>query len=244
VIAQVQAELLKIRSTRTTLGLVAGMVALIVLFALLTGLLTKAPHLTTPEDQRGLLNIGSIAGLFSALAGVMLITSEYRHGTIRPTFLFDPRRSQVLAAKAIAGLLAGAAFGVVGEALGFGIGYLTLSARGIPFALTTAQAALMLGGGLAAVALWAVIGIAVGAIVRNQVGTIIGLLAWGLIIDSLLFAFMPSVGRFSPNQAENALEGLTTKHLLPAAAGAAVLIAWAAALTIAGILATARRDVT
>src|SRR5262249_28728912 len=70
-IDQIRAELLKIRSTRTTLGLVAGMVALIVFFALLTGLVTKAPHLTTAEDQRGLLNVGSIAGLFSALAGVM-----------------------------------------------------------------------------------------------------------------------------------------------------------------------------
>ena len=243
-IDQIRAELLKIRSTRTTLGLVAGMVALIVFFALLTGLLTKAPHLVTPEDQRGLLNVGSIAGLFSALAGVMLITSEYRHGTIRPTFLFDPRRSHLLAAKAAAGLLAGIAFGLAGEALGFGLGYLTLTARGIPFALTTGQAALTVGGGLAAVALWAAIGAAVGAIVRNQVGTIIGLLAWGLIIDNLLFAFVPSVGRFSPNRAENALEGLTAKHLLPAAAGGAVLVAWAAALTIAGILATARRDVT
>ena len=39
-IAQVKAELLKVRSTRTTLGLVLGMIALILLFALLTGLLS------------------------------------------------------------------------------------------------------------------------------------------------------------------------------------------------------------
>ncbi len=40
-IAQVRAELLKIRSTRTTIGLVVGMIALILLFSLLSGLLTK-----------------------------------------------------------------------------------------------------------------------------------------------------------------------------------------------------------
>lgn len=243
-IDQIRAELLKIRSTRTTLGLVAAMVALIVLFALLSGLLTKAPHLTSAEDQRGLLDTGSIAGLFSALAGVMLITSEYRHGTIRPTFLFDPRRSRVLAAKAAAGLLAGLALGLVGVALGFGIGSLALHARSIPFALSSGQAALVIGGGLAAVALWGAIGVAVGAIVHSQVAAIVALLVWGLIVDSLLFAFVPSVGRYSPNHAENAVEGLTTKHLLPAAAGGAVLVAWAAALTIAGIVATVRRDVT
>lgn len=243
-IDQIRAELLKIRSTRTTLGLVAGMVALILLFSLLSGLLTKAPHLTTAEDQRGLLDTGSLAGLFSALAGVMLITSEYRHGTIRPTLLFNPRRSRVLAAKAAAGLLAGLALGLVGIALGFGIGALALHTRGIPFALTGGQTGLLIGGGLAAVALWGAIGAAVGAIVRSQVGTIVGLLAWGLIVDNLLFAFVPSIGRYSPNNAENALEGLTTKHLLPAAAGGAVLLVWAAALTIAGIAATARRDVS
>src|SRR5262249_54303892 len=156
----------------------------------LSGLLTKAPHLTAAEDQRGLLNVGSIAGIFSALAGGMLITSEYRHGTIKPTFLFDPRRSHVLAAKAAASLLTGVAFGLVGEALGYGIGALALHARGIPFALSTGQTVLLIGGGLAAVALWGVIGVAVGAIVRSQVGTIVGLLTWGLAVDGLLFAFV------------------------------------------------------
>ena len=105
-IAQVRAELLKIRTTRTTLGIVIGMVALVLLFSLLSGLLSKAPDLMSTEDQRGLLSVGSLAGVFSALAGIMLVTSEYRHGTIRPTFLFTPRRSRVVDGKLAAGLLA------------------------------------------------------------------------------------------------------------------------------------------
>ena len=67
VIAQTQAELLKIRSTRTTIGIVLGMIALILLFSLLSGLLTKPPHLTSTEDQRGLLSVGSTCrGLLGA----------------------------------------------------------------------------------------------------------------------------------------------------------------------------------
>ena len=58
-IAQSKAELLKIRSTRTALGLVLGMIALVVLTTLLTGLLTKAGSLSTREDQRTLLAAGS-----------------------------------------------------------------------------------------------------------------------------------------------------------------------------------------
>ena len=241
--AQIRAELLKIRSTRTTLGIVLGMIALILLFSLLSGLITKAVDLSGAEDQRGQLSVGSLSGVFSALAGIMLITSEYRHGTIRPTFLFTPRRSRVLAAKLAAGLAAGAVFGIVGEGLGFGIGYLCLSARGIPFALDSGDVLLLVLGTITAVALWGAIGVGLGAIVRSQVGGIIGLLVWGFVIENLLFGFVPSVGRFGPVHAQDALTGLTTDHLLPAAAGGAVLVAWTVGLTAAGVALAARRDV-
>jgi len=244
VIAQANAELLKIRTTRTTIGLVLGMVALTLLFSLLSGLLTKAPSLTSTEDQRGLLSVGSLAGVFSALAGVMLVTSEYRHGTIRPTFLFTPRRSRVIDAKLAAGLLAGIAFGIVGEGLGFGIAYACLAGRGIAYALDTGQTLLLVLGTLAGVALWGALGVGIGAIVRNQVGAIIGLLAWGFVAENLLFAFVPSVGRFGPIHAQNALMGLTSKHLLPAAAGGVVLLAWTIAFALAATAFAARRDVS
>ena len=200
-IAQTKAELLKIRTTRTTLGIVLGMIALILLFSLLSGLLTKAPNLTSTEDQRGLLSVGSLAGVFSALAGIMLVTSEYRHGTIRPTFLFTPRRSRVIGAKLAAGLLAGIVFGIVGEGLGFAIGYACLAGRGIDYALNADQTTLLLLGTLAGVALWGALGVGIGTIARNQVGAIIGLLAWGFVAENLLFAFVPSVGRFAPAHA-------------------------------------------
>jgi ABC-type transport system involved in multi-copper enzyme maturation permease subunit len=243
VIAQTKAELLKIRSTRTTLGIVLGMLALILLFSLLSGLLTKAPDLTSSEDQRGGLGVGSLSGVFSALAGIMLVTSEYRHGTIRPTFLFTPKRSRVIAAKLAAGLLAGVAFGIVGEGLGFAIGYATLRGRGINYALSGGQTALLLFGTFAGVALWGALGVGIGVVVRNQVGAIIGLLAWGFVAENLLFAFVPSVGRFAPAHASDALMGLTTKHFLPPAAAGAVLLAWVIVFALAGTALAARRDV-
>jgi ABC-2 type transport system permease protein len=242
-IAQARAELLKIRTTRTTIGIVLGMVALVLLFSLLSGLLTKAPSLTSTEDQRGLLSVGSLAGVFSALAGIMLVTSEYRHGTIRPTFLFTPRRSRVIDAKLAAGLLAGIAFGIVGEGLGFAIGYACLAGRGVDYALNAGQTTLLVLGTLAGVALWGALGVGIGTIARNQVGAIIGLLAWGFVAENLLFAFVPSVGRFAPAHAGDALIGLTSNHLLPAAAGGAILLAWTIAFALIAIALAARRDV-
>ena len=116
-IRQVKAELLKVRSTRTTIGLLLGMIVLILLFTLLTGLLATASSFAGTENQRQFFSLSDLAGVFSALAGVMLVASEYRYGTMRRTFLFTPHRSQVLAAKTLAGALAGFAFGVVGAAM-------------------------------------------------------------------------------------------------------------------------------
>ena len=241
---QFRAELLKIRSTRTTVGLVLGMLGLVVLFSLLQGLLTKAPDLVTAEDQREVLSVGSLAGVFSALAGIMLVTSEYRYGTIRPTFLFTPTRSRVLGAKLAAGVLAGVVFGIVGGVLGFAIGYACLAGRGIDYTLSGGQTTLLLLGTVAGTALWGAIGVAVGALVRNQVGAIIGLLAWGFVVENLLFGLVPSVGRFGPTHAGDALIGLTTEHLLHATAGGLVLVAWAVALSVVGPPLAVRRDVS
>ena len=96
-IAQTKAELLKIRTTRTTIALILGMIALILIFTLLDGLLSHPSGLMGKENQRELLGVSSLTAVFAALAGVLLVTSEYRYGTIRPTVLFNPARSHVLA---------------------------------------------------------------------------------------------------------------------------------------------------
>jgi ABC-type transport system involved in multi-copper enzyme maturation permease subunit len=242
-IAQIRAELLKIRSTRTTIGLILGMIALILLFTLLTGLLTHPSGLASRQDQRQLLSLGSLADVFSALAGVLLVTSEYRYGTIRPTILFNPARSHLLTAKVVAGALAGLAFGVLAEAIGWAIGYAILDGRGITVVLSSGDILLLTLGGLAGAALWGAIGAGLGAIIHNQVGGVITLLAGGLVVDSLLFGLAPSVGRFTATRASDALMGLRADHLVSPGAGAITLIAWAGALAAAGIVLSARQDI-
>jgi ABC-2 type transport system permease protein len=243
VITQIRAELLKMRSTRTTLGLILGMIALILLFTLLTGLLSHPSGLASREDQRQLLSVSSLAGVFAALAGVLLVTSEYRFGTIRPTFLFTPVRSRVLTAKVVAGALAGFAFGAFAEAVGWAIGYAILDGRDITIVLSSGDILLLTLGGLAGAALWGAIGAALGAMIHNQVGAIITLLAWGLVVDNLLFGLVPSVGRFTPTRASDALMGLRVHDLVSPGAGAITLVAWAGALAVVGIFLSARQDI-
>jgi ABC-2 type transport system permease protein len=242
-ISQIRAELLKLRTTRTTIGLILAMIALILLFTLLTGLLTHPGGLASRQDQLQLLSLSSFTAVFSALAGVLLVTSEYRYGTIRPTILFNPVRSHLLTAKVVAGALAGLAFGILGEAIGWVVGYAILDGRGITVVLGSGDILLLTLGGLAGAALWGAIGAGLGAIIHNQVGGIIALLAGALVVDGLLFGLAPSVGRFTPTRASDALMGLRVDHLLSPAAGAITLIVWAGALAAVGIARSAGQDI-
>lgn len=238
-----RSELLKLRTTRTVLGLALGMLALVLLVALLQGLVTHAAELARDNQQRSLVGVGGVAVVFAALVGLLSITSEFRFGTIRPTLLFSPKRPQLLAAKLVAALIAGLAFGAVAEGLAFAVGRIVLSARGIPFTLSGRDAFLLVLGTVGASVGWAGIGVGVGAIVRAQVGAIVGLLAWIFVAENLLFGLLPDYGRFAPGPAAQALTGEPAAHLLSPAVGGIVLTAWVLALAAGGAALTTRRDV-
>ena len=69
------------------------------------------------------------------------------------------------------------------------------------------------------------------------------MLVWVFVVENLLFGFVPSVGRFTPGRAQDALTGMSADHLLPAAAGGAVLLVWSLGLFAAGLAVTRARDV-
>jgi ABC-2 type transport system permease protein len=241
---QLLSELRKMRSTRTNLGLLAGMVALILLTVLLAGSLSKAADLAQHDDQHGLLSAGTSAALFAALIGVMAITSEFRHGTIRPTFVFTPNRRRVITAKVVASLLMGILFGLAAIALSFGIGYMVLAIRGIPLELETNHVVWLFVGTPLLTAAWATIGVGLGAVVRNQVLAVIGLTVWAMVVDNLLVNLVPSIGGYTPGGASAALVADPADYVLSAPAGALVLVAYVVALVAAGAVLVGRRDVT
>ena len=240
---QLRAELLKIRSTRTTLGLLVGLVALGLLFTVLTCTLSPAPALLTARERANLLSFGSIAGVFAALAGIMLFTSEYRYGTIRPTVLFSPHRSRLVVAKITAGALAGLAFGIIGEGLVYSIGTTILTTRHIALLMTGANVTELIAGAVVGAALWGALGVGLGAVVANQVGAVISLLAWGFVAENVVFGFVPKVGRFLPVHAADSMMGPLQDRLLPGNVGTLVVVAWTLVLAVAGVVLVKRRDV-
>ncbi len=241
---QLLSELRKMRSTRTNLGLLAGMIALILQSVILTGFLTKKSELVGLENQFALLSAGTSAALVAALIGVMAITSEFRHGTIRPTFVVTPQRSRVITAKVLASLLMGVLFGLAAIGLSFGIGYAILAGRGIPLALSTTDVVWLVLGTPVLTAAWAALGVGLGAIVRNQVFAVIGLILWAMIIDNLLRSLVPSIGGYTPSGASAAIIADPTDYVLSAGAGGVLLLGYVAVVIAAGALLVGRRDVT
>jgi len=244
VTAQLRSELLKQRSTFTNLGLFLAMLALVLLAVLLHALTPPAGQLESASNQVQVFRFGSLLGaLFAGLVGAMSITGEIRHGTIRPTFLMTPRRGRVVTAKIVASGLVGIVFALVAVGVALGVGSAALAARGIPITLDGSDYTLMPAGGIASAALWAPIGLGLGALLRNQVASLVAIVLWLFFIENLLLDFVPGAGRFAPGAAAAAITGLDRDTLLAPAPGALLLALYAAAIAAAGWIATVRRDV-
>jgi hypothetical protein len=243
--AQFRAELFKLRSTRTTLGLFAALLGLVVLVVLLHGISLPVAHLSSRSEQLMVVGRSELLGsLFAALLGALSITGEFRHGTIRPTFLVTPRRGRVVAAKVATSMLIGGAFGLVAAAVSISVGGAALAARGVAIRLDGGDYALLLAGGAAAAALWAAIGVGVGAAVRHQVPTLVGICAWLLFVESLLlgdFSLLGGAGRYLPGALGKAASGQDPQ--LAAGLAVVLLALYAAASAAMGWVATTRRDV-
>jgi ABC-2 type transport system permease protein len=245
--ADLRAELFKQRSTRTDLILFGAMIGLVLLAVLLHGFGLSAENVDSASEQLMVFGRGEFLGaLFAALLGAMSITGEIRHGTIRPTFLVTPSRGRVLAAKVLVSGMIGAGFGLVAGALAAGVGTAALRARGIEVRLDAGDYTLLIAGAAAATALWAAIGVGLGALLRNQVSALVGICAWLLFVEGLLVgdvADIAEVGRFAPGAAGEAITGQNPDTLLAPGFGLLVLTLYAIGVTVAGSLATSRRDV-
>lgn len=241
-IAQLRSELLKQRSTQTTLFLFLAMVGFVALAVTMHVIALSPARLSTNAHQLDVFQIGTRAAMiFAGLAGALAITAEIRFGTIRPTFLVEPRRSPVVVAKLAVGALAGIVYGLLAEGLMAAAAATAFSIRGIPNELTGGDYARILAGGGAAAALWAIIGVGVGALIGNQVATLVGILAWMFLVESVSEGFVPGAAKLMPGGAGLSLAGNEDK--LSLAVAALLLLGYAAAAAATGWFATLRRDV-
>lgn len=222
-----------------------------------------APAVSGPLGKIERSLVGAFAGLivFIVLA-VSFVTAEYRRGLIRTTLAASPRRSRVLAAKAV--VIGAVTFvtGLVAAAIAVLLGNRILRSNGneiFPTSMRTDVRVIVGTAALLAVA--AVLALAVGTILRRGAGAVTAVivlvvLPYILAVASVLppgpanwllrvtpaaaFAIQQSVQRYA--QVNATYTPSTGYFPLAPAAGFAVLCAYAAVALAAAVVLVRRRD--
>ena len=245
----VRAELLKLRTTRAALWMLVGLPAAVAI-ALASSIANAdrvggSLSLDTAEGVRTVLSSASSSGgLIVLVLGIMGMTGEYRHQTVTQTFLVTPVRQRVVAAKLATYALVGLLVSAAAAALTLAVGLPWLASEGGHPRLVE-DIGLVLAGSTAGTVLYGVLGVSVGALVRNQTAAVVLSLGWVLLVESLFVGFLPALGRWLPGGAAAALSSTTVQagDLLPMWAASLVLAAYAVAFAAAGTRIVARRDV-
>jgi ABC-2 type transport system permease protein len=258
----IRVELLKLRTTRLGYGLLATGAGLTAAFSVLEASRSGPGRAVGPLDTAaGLSSVlagGTWALLMAAVLGATVSSGEFRHSTATSTYLATPQRGRVLAAKAVAGTVAGAVFGLVGYLIAAGVGLGFVAARGYQVPVGDATLARFGIGHVVAAALLAAIGVALGSLIRSQLAVVIGVLVWAVVIESLLGGLFNSVQPYLPYTAATTLAGTqlggaafgpahgaaTTAAALPFAAATALLGGLTILLALAADRTTVPQDVS
>jgi len=136
---------------------------------------------------------GTFAGLIAVVViGVMFITAEYRRGLIRTTLAASPRRGRVLAAKAIVLGVVTFAAGLVAVVIVIPLGEHLLHENGNPiYPVGVLTATRIVAGTAALLAVSAVLGLAIGTLLRRSAGAVTAVIA-GIVLPYLL-ATVPGI---------------------------------------------------
>ena len=235
-------EWLKLRTIRSPWLLLAITQVLIVLG--ICGLLGREDSVDSAHAAGAAAHVGLLS-LAPLLLGIMAVAGEYRHQTITATFLSVPRRGRVVGAKLAVYGAAGLGFGVLGTATALATTGVWLGIKGGSVDLGYADLWRTVVGAVLWNVLFAVIGVALGALVRNLVAAIGVALAWLALVEGLLGEVLGDrLGRWLPFQAGSALGHLPNVHNGLSQWGAGLVLAGYAAVFVAvGLALTTRRDV-
>ena len=273
----VRAELLKIRTTNT--WWIFGLIALpLWALTLLVNWVSSNALLDMDPNQAGLdadqaeqtrvaaeaVNVSTnlyTSGQFFGVLVVMLlaaivVTNEFFHQTATTTFLVTPRREAVIVAKLAASVVLGLLFWLVTTVLNLLI---------VPFILKSLDVGVQLGEpavwraiGLNALAyaLWAILGVGAGVLIRSQIGATITLstvYVIGFLGAATIFALLtPRIGDWfgklqvlvPPLASQLMISGTDLPGNPPRWVGALVLIGYAALAGGLGTWLTKKRDIT
>ncbi|HEY3438338.1 MAG TPA: ABC transporter permease [Actinotalea sp.] len=216
-----------------------------------------APPLDAQTVARTIYTLApSLGYVFPVIVGALSMTGEFRHMTVTPTFLAEPRRSRVLVAKLLAAVPLGVLFGLVGTASTVLGGAPVLALRHSQTFLGDASMLRTLALCVVALAVWGMVGVGFGAAIPNQVAAVVVLLAFTQFVEPIVRIGLTmsdrtaGIAKYLPGAAGEAITGSSfyassgLGELLPAALGLTVLLGYGLLLAAVGGLTTIRRDIT
>ena len=238
-----------LRSTRWSLAVA------VVLMAGTAALLAVSSEPGTVESAADLIGPGAyFAQLTLATLGVLVITGEYSTGSVRSSFAAVPRRTPVLLAKA-------AVLAVVSLVAG-GVGTVASTLAGLPFHdrlgialdLGDAEAVRMLAGLPLYLTGTALLGFAIGALLRSSAAALSLVLGLLLVLEQIVGA-VPMIKNAAPLLPANAgsrlvMSDARVQEMNDAMAGPdltpwlgyGVMLVWVVALLSLGVVLVRRRD--
>jgi ABC-2 type transport system permease protein len=255
----IRIELLKLRTTRLSYGLLGLAAGLTALDAVLRNARAGSGKLAPLSTGAGLTNVLTVTGfalLVAAILGVTISSGEFRHQTATLTYTEVPNRVRVLLAKAFAAVMVGLVFGAVGTAIATGIALAFVAAHGYPIALAGGTMARFAGGAALGGALLAAVGVGLGSLVRGQLGAVIGLFAWAFFLEPIVGGLFNDIGPYLPFTATTTIAGSrlggggfgyagsSTASALPLIGAVALVTGVAVVLALTAARTTVRRDIT
>jgi ABC-type transport system involved in multi-copper enzyme maturation permease subunit len=197
--------------------------------------------------------------LFVLLLGIIVVTNEFFHQTATTTFLTTPRRTAVILAKLAAGILIAAAFWLFTTVIDVIAGSIFFASEGFGNSLGRGDVTRALLLNLLAYALWAVLGIGIGVLLRSQIGAVVTGAVLYLLSFPLAFAFFALIHTYLIKKdwvltAMVSVPSLASTVMIstdkpweqapPQWVGAVVLIGYGVVAGTIGTLITRRRDIS
>jgi ABC-2 type transport system permease protein len=256
-----KSEFRKLIYQRSTYGLILAAIAISVLATALSPYAVSklgnaiVMPLSNADNIDGIYAKSLGSYMFIVIVGVLMMAGEFHHHTAVATFLAAPKRLNVLLAKIGMAAIAGAVIDLIATWIGIASGAFALTfypkaAQPHDYIFLNFSASAALTG-----AVLAVVGVGIGALIRNQNLAVTASLIWLFVVDRILSVVWVEVGKYLPTGLITAMMNLkidvTTKspisintadYLDPIPA-AFLLLGYGIVFALVSLVFTLRRDI-
>jgi ABC-2 type transport system permease protein len=247
--ALVQAELLKLRSTRAlwvVLGVIVAFSAALPAIVALNPDGEGMPTLTPAGLAEMVRAPANLAGGAVLLVALLSAAGEFRHRTVLTTRLAEPKQLRVFGAKMLASVVVGLVIGLVIDVISGTGGAVALAVNDVavqPLSHDIPRVAATLP---ILLALHGVAGVAIGSLIRSTAGAVGATLLWVLVVEGVIpvVTNRPEMGQWLPTGAVQAAVTLdTASGAMTPGTAAAMLVAYTLVLVAGAAMLDARREV-